>query len=47
MFFLSGAIQRVFTLKSFIIMSDISNKCSQKEWQKYSHIKIYVASDFI
>jgi hypothetical protein len=27
---LSGSIQRIFTLKSFIKMSDINDKCSQK-----------------
>jgi hypothetical protein len=27
---LSGSIQRVFTLKSFIIMSGIHDNCSQK-----------------
>jgi hypothetical protein len=28
--FLSGSIQRIFTLRRFIIMSDINDKCNQK-----------------
>jgi hypothetical protein len=40
--FLSGSIQRVFALKSFVIMSDINDECSKKSYKmkKYYHIKI-------
>jgi acetyltransferase-like isoleucine patch superfamily enzyme len=38
---LSTSIQRVFTLKCFIIMNDINDEYSQKVIkEKYSHIKI-------